>query len=255
MTVSGELNFTKQVTEAENSAPAVFGITLTPPIIGSVFAGLGVLGAFYMLVNMVMPAVESYKEQETKRDQVQIETQQKQTQARQIGKIKADLATAKEQQKQILALFTDEKSLETLLLDTSLLIDSSNMKIFGSSIKAKMKKFAPTTEKPEVVTDSSFGAEINNKIKRSIIKVEIEGNFLQTQLIMRNIERLQPLLLVKNYDSKLSPPEISADKNNPIPIDIGKLITSFELEALIPLTPEEEAALAPQPAAANTPQK
>ncbi|MFN9617755.1 MAG: hypothetical protein ACK55Q_22230 [Dolichospermum sp.] len=72
---------------------------------------------------------------------------------------------------------------------------------------------------------------------------------------MGNIERLQPLLLVKNYESKLSPPEISADKNNPIPIDIGKLITSFELEALIPLTPEEEAALAPQPAAANTPQK
>lgn len=255
MTVSGELNFTKEVMEAKNSAPVVFGITLTPPVIGSVFAGLGVLGAFYMLVNMVMPAVESYKEQETKRDQLQIEIQQKQNQAKQIGKIKADLATAKEQQKQILALFTDEKSLETLLLDTSLLIDSSDIKVFGSSIKAKMKKFAPTTEKPEVVTDSSFGAEINNKIKRSIIKVEIEGNFLQTQLIMRNIERLQPLLLVKNYDSKLSPPEISADKNNPIPIDIGKLITSFELEALIPLTPEEEAALAPQPAAANTPQK
>lgn len=255
MTMSGEFNSTQQVTEAENSAPVVLGITLTPTIIGSVLAFLGVLGAFSMLVNMVMPAVSSYKEQETKRDQLRVEIDQKQNQARQIGKIKADLATAKEQQKQILALFTDEKSLETLLLDTSLLIDSSDIKVFGSSIKAKMKKFAPTTEKPEVVTDSSFGAEINNKIKRSIIKVEIEGNFLQTQLIMRNIERLQPLLLVKNYDSKLSPPEISADKNNPIPIDIGKLITSFELEALIPLTPEEEAALAPQPAAANTPTK
>ncbi|MFO0055893.1 MAG: pilus assembly protein PilO, partial [Dolichospermum sp.] len=128
MTVSGELNFTKQVTEAENSAPVVFGITLTPTIIGSVFAGLGVLGAFYMLVNMVMPAVESYKEQETKRDQLRVEIDQKQTQARQIGKIKADLSTAKEQQKQILSLFTDKKSLETLLLDTSLLIDSSNIR-------------------------------------------------------------------------------------------------------------------------------
>ncbi|MDB9466598.1 hypothetical protein PN491_08360 [Dolichospermum circinale CS-539/09] len=59
MTLSGEFNSTQQVTEAENSAPVVFGITLTPLIIGSVFAGLGVLGAFYMLVNMVMPAVES----------------------------------------------------------------------------------------------------------------------------------------------------------------------------------------------------
>ncbi len=255
MTVSGEFNSTQEVTEADNSAPVVFGITLTPTIIGGVIAGLGVLGSFYMLFNIVIPAYDSYKEQETKRNQLQAEIQQKQSQARQIGKIKVDLGTAKEQQKQILALFADEKSLETLLLDTSLLIDSSNIQVFGSSIKAKMKKFAPTTEKPQVVTDSSFGAEINNKLKRSIIKVEIEGNFVQTQLIMRNIERLQPLLLVKNYDSKLSPPEISADKNNPIPTDIGKLITSFELEALIPLTPEEEAALVPQPAAANTPKK
>ncbi|MBD2444718.1 pilus assembly protein PilO [Dolichospermum sp. FACHB-1091] len=255
MTLSGGLNFAKEGKKAENSAPVVFGITLTPPIIGSVFAGLGVLGAFYMLVNMVMPAVESYKEQETKRDQLQIEIQQKQTQAKQIGKIKADLATAKEQQKQILALFADKKSLDTLLLDTSRLIDSSNTKVFGSSIQAKMKKFAPTSENAEVVTDSSFGAEINNKLKRTIIKVEIEGNFLQTQSIIRNIERLQPLLLVKNYESKLSPPEISTDKNNPVPINTGKLITSFELEALIPLTSEEEAALAPQPAAANTPKK
>ncbi|MFM5999314.1 MAG: pilus assembly protein PilO, partial [Dolichospermum sp.] len=249
MIANGELDFTKdqEVTEAKNSVPVVFGITLTPTIIGIVFASLGILGSFYMLVNMVMPAVENYKAEATKRDQLQIENQQKQNQAQQIGKIKVDLVTAKEQQKQILSLFADEKSLETLLLDTSLLIDSSNIQVIGSSIKAKMKRFAATSEKPEIVADSSFGAEINNKMKRSIINVEIEGNFAQTQLIMQNIERLQPLLLVKNYESKLSPPEFSADQNNAIPVEIGKLITSFELEVLIPLTPEEQAALAPPP--------
>ena len=255
MTLSGGLNFAKEGKKAENSAPVVFGITLTPPVIGIIFASLGALGAVYILINLVMPSWDDYQQQTTKSDQIQTEIKQKKGQAEQIGKVKAALKQAKEQQKQILALFADKKSLDTLLLDTSRLIDSSNTKVFGSSIQAKMKKFAPTSENAEVVTDSSFGAEINNKLKRTIIKVEIEGNFLQTQSIMRNIERLQPLLLVKNYESKLSPPEISTDKNNPVPINTGKLITSFELEALIPLTSEEEAALAPQPAAANTPKK
>jgi type IV pilus assembly protein PilO len=72
---------------------------------------------------------------------------------------------------------------------------------------------------------------------------------------MRNIERLQPLLLVKNYDSKLSPPEMSDNKDNPVQIGIGKLTTTFALEALMPLTSEEAADLAAKTAAAKAPEK
>jgi type IV pilus assembly protein PilO len=259
MTFSDELNFPSKGTEAQGSAPVVFGVTLTPTIIGGVVGFLGVASAGYMMFNMVMPAWDTYKQQETKYDQLQTEISQKKSQAAQIGKITADLATAKGQQKQVLALFADEKSLDTLLLDTSRLIDSSNGQTVGNAIRAKMKKFVPISEKPIVIEDGSFGAEVNNKLKRSLINVEIEGNFEQTQSIMRNIERLQPLLLVKNYDSKLVPPEMSDDKDNPVPIGVGKLTTTFALEALMPLTSEETTALAPKTAPpappANAPPK
>ncbi|MDP5016311.1 pilus assembly protein PilO [Anabaena sp. UHCC 0187] len=255
MTLSDDLNFPSQGTEIQDSAPVVFGITLTPTIIGGLVGFLGVAGAGYMLFNMAMPAWDTYQQQQTKRDQLQTDVSQKKSQAQQIGKVEADLAQSKEQQKQVLALFADEKSLDTLLLDTSRLIDSSNSQAFGNAIRAKMKKFVPASEKPVVVDDGSFGAEVNNKLKRSLVNVEIEGNFEQTQSIMRNIERLQPLLLVKNYDSKLAAPEMSDDKDNPVPIGIGKLTTSFQLEALMPLTSEEATDLAAKTAAANAPKK
>lgn len=250
MTFSDDLNFPNQGTEDQNAGPVVFGVTLTPTIIGGLVGFLGVAGAGYMLFNIALPAWDNYQQLQTKRDQLQTEVEQKKAQSQQIGKIEADLTEAKQQQKQILALFADEKSLDTLLLDTSRLIDSSNGKAFGNTIRAKMKKFAPTSEKPVLVDDGSFGIEVNNKLKRSIITVDIEGDFEQTQSIMRNIERLQPLLLVKNYDSRLSAPEMSDDKENPVPIGIGKLTTTFALEALMPLTSEETTDLAAKTAPA-----
>jgi len=255
MTFSDDLNFSDQGTEIQDSGPVVFGVTLTPTIIGGIVGFLGVAGAGYMLFNMVMPAWDSYNQQKTKLEQVQTEVQVKRTQSQQIGKVEADLATSKEQQKQVLALFANERSLDTLLLDTSRLIDSSNSKAFGNAIRAKLKRFVPVSEKPVLIEDGSFGAEVNNKLKRSIVNVDIEGDFEQTQSIMRNIERLQPLLLVKNYDSKLTPPEMSDDKDNPVQIGIGKLTTTFALEALMPLTSEESTDLAAKAAAAAAPPK
>lgn len=249
MTVSEEFNFSNKGTQAVNSAPVVFGVTLTPNIIGAVVGFLGVASAGYMILNMVMPAWDAYQQQVTKRDQLLLDIDQKKAQSGQIGKVEANLATFKEQQKQVLALFADEKSLDTLLLDTSRLIDSSNGQNISNDVKAKMKKFAPTSETPIVVDDGSFGSEVNGKLKRSTFNVEIEGNFEQTLSIMGNIERLQPLLLVKNYNSKLSPPEISGDKNNPVQVGVGKLTTTFELEALMPLTNQEVADLAANAAA------
>ncbi|MFM7365863.1 MAG: pilus assembly protein PilO [Cuspidothrix sp.] len=255
MTVSEEFNFSDKGTQTANSAPVVFGVTMTPTIVGGVVALLGVASAGYMILNVLIPDWDIYQQQLIKRGQIQAEVAQKKSQAAQIAKVEADLATAKEQQKQILALFADEKSLDTLLLDTSRLIDSSNGQNIANGVKAKMKKFVPTSEKPLVIDDSSFGPEVNGKLKRSVFNVEIEGNFEQTQSIMRNIERLQPLLLVKNYNSKLSPPETLGDKDNPVLIGVGKLATTFELEALMPLTNQEIAELAAKAAAAKAPPK
>jgi type IV pilus assembly protein PilO len=244
MTFSDDLNSPIPITQIQDSTPVVFGVTLTPTIIGGLVGFLGVASAAYMLLNMAMPAWDTYQQQLAKRDELQISVDQKKIQAQQIDKVLADLATSKEQQKRVLALFANEKSLDTLLLDTSRLIDSSNRQALGNAIRAKMKSFTPVSDKSVPVDDGSLGVEVNNKLKRSIINLEIEGNFAQTQSIIRNIERLQPLLLVKNYNSRLSAPEMSEDKDNPVPIGIGKLTTSFALEALMPLNAEDVADLA-----------
>jgi type IV pilus assembly protein PilO len=246
--------------DSGGSAPVIFGITLTPPIMGGLVAALGVLGAAYMIMNMVMPSFTTWQEKQVSRDKIKAEVEQKRTQSQQIKKAIGDLVSAEIKQKRVLSLFADEKSLDTLLLDTSRLIDSSNTQAPANVVKAKLKKFSPVSEQPEMITDSSFGSEVNNQLKRSVIKVEIEGTFEQTQDIMQNIERLQPLLLVKNFDSKLQTPEETGDKDKKVIYrGPGKIFTTFDLEALMPVDTKEleemaakEAAEKAAKAAANT---
>jgi type IV pilus assembly protein PilO len=246
MTVSDDLNFSKSTNfdEVGSSYPVAFGVTFTPKVIGLVVGGLGVLGAVYMILNIVMPEFTKFQDLQTKSKDLQGKIEQTNLQAKQADKLLAELAQSQQQQSQVLALLANEKSLETLLIDTSRLVSYSNATAMGSNaIRAKLKKFAPAGEKPEIIIDNSLGEKVNNKLKRQVIKVEIEGHFEQTQAIMRNIERLQPLLLVQNYDSKLVPPEKedTDDNKTAVRTGVGKISTSFDLVALMPLTAEEQA--------------
>jgi type IV pilus assembly protein PilO len=258
MTVSDDLNFSQQNTnfdDAESSYRSAFGITFTPQIIGGLVGGIGFLTAVYMVLNMVIPSWDNFQQLQTKGNELQGQVDQKRLQGKQADKVKKELADVKKQQIQVLGLFANEKSLDTLLIDTSRLVDSSNAQITANNaIRAKLKRFVPAADKAEIIADNSLGEKVNNRLKRRIIKVEIEGNFEQTQSIMRNLERLQPLLLVQNYDSKLVPPEVDkADKKKKaVRTGIGKLSTSFDLVALMPLTAEEAAELA---AKASSPAK
>lgn len=248
MTVSEDLNLGEQGGEAEDVAspyPVVFGITFTPTIIGIIVASLGLLGGIYMLLNMVLPAWDTYQQQVQKSNDLQGEIDQKKLQSRQIEKVQQNLAQAKVQQTEVLSLFANEKNLHTLLIDTNRLVESGNNPLVVSQSKAKLKKFVPVGDKPEIISDSSFGELVNNKLKRSTFNVEMVGTFEQTQSIMRNIERLQPLLIVKNYESKLDP--LEASENNArsgrrtLVSPPRTITTTFQLQALMPLTPEEAA--------------
>ncbi len=256
MTLSDDLSFSQSSgsfdDNSSSSYPVMFGVTFTPMVMGVVAGGLGFLGAVYMILNMIMPTWETFQQQRAKNQELETQVEQKTLQAQKAPEARAELAQSKQLQTQVLGLFANEKSLDTLLLDTSRLVESSNAKaLAGSSIKAQLKKFAPEGDKPEVIDDSSLGSKVDNKLKRQIINVEIEGRFEQMQTIMRNIERLQPLLLVQEYNSQLVEPEIDdSDKDAPpIRSEPGKLVTSFNLVALMPLTEEEAARIAAEQAA------
>ncbi|WP_414564065.1 MULTISPECIES: GspMb/PilO family protein [unclassified Anabaena] len=247
MTLSEDFNFTEggEFGAEAPAYPVVFGISFTPKIIGILVGVLGIAGSAYMLMNMVMPAWETYQQQQEKSNDLQGQIEQKKASIQQIDKVKDELAQAKQQRIQVLSLFSDEKTLDTLLLDLNRLVESNNAQVTANAVRAKLQKFVPSAQQAETINDGSLGAIVDGKLKRSSVNVEVVGTFEQTQSIIRNIERLQPLLIVKDYQARLAP-EVATDPSGEEVRRVGPapITTSFQLEALMPLNSEEVAAAA-----------
>ncbi|MBW4633988.1 MAG: pilus assembly protein PilO [Iphinoe sp. HA4291-MV1] len=241
MTLGDEFNFVEDTEfgTTSSSYPVVFGITLTPIIIGIILGVLGLAGAAYLLMNFVMPVWETFQQQQTKQNELLHSIDQKKAYVKQIDKAQQEQAFSKQQQLQVLALFAHEKTLDTLLLDLNRLVESSNTQISPNAVIAQLKKYMPTG-KAEPITDDSLGPLVNGKLKRSSINIEIIGTYEQTQSIFRNIERLQPLLIVKDYQSSLAPEPVNQQGKVVVSRVRPTLIsTSFQLQALMPLSQEE----------------
>ncbi|MBE9051833.1 pilus assembly protein PilO [Nostocales cyanobacterium LEGE 11386] len=248
MTLSEDFNFVDQGGEFGSETPAypvVFGISFTPKIIGILVGVLGIAGAAYMLMNMVMPAWETYQQQQAQSNDLQGQIEQKKASIKEIDKVKEELAQAKQQTIQVLSLFANEKTLDTLLLDLNRLVESGNSQIPANAVRAKLQKFVPASQQAEPINDGSLGAIVDGKLKRSSINVEVVGTFEQTQSIIRNIERLQPLLIVKDYQATLAPEQAKDSSGKEVRrIGPAPITTSFQLQALMPLNSEEVAAAA-----------
>ncbi|MBR8840311.1 MAG: pilus assembly protein PilO [Stigonema ocellatum SAG 48.90 = DSM 106950] len=247
MTLSEDLNFGEQQEALEAASPpypVLFGISITPMIIGMVVGVLGLLGTVYISFSLIMPAWEAYQQQQGKQNDLQGEIDQKKVSLKQIDKVKAELALSKRQKLQVLDLFAKENTLDTLLLDMNRLVESGNAQLPATAVRAKLKKFVPASGKAEPITDGTLGTQINGKLKRRTINMEILGTYEQTQSVLRNIERLQPLLIVKDYQSTLAPEPAAQPGKVVIRIGPASITTSFQLQALIPLSPEELAAAA-----------
>ncbi len=247
MTFSEEMNFEGGEFEEESSSayPVAFGITFTPMISGVLIGVVGLAGGAYMLLNMVMPAWETFGERQSTKEQLEGQVEQKKASLQNIDKIKAELAQAKTQQSKVLAVFANEKTLDTLLIDLNRLVEAGNAQLSGNAVKAKLQKFTPDSEGTQPVTDGSLGAEVDGKLKRSSTAIVVSGTYEQTQAILRNIERLQPLLLVKDYESALRPETIREDE--PPRVGPTPITTSFKLEALVPMDSQEIAAQKEKP--------
>ena len=244
MTLSEEFIAVDDGVEAAPTYPSAFGVTLTPEISGLLIALAGLAVGGYMLLNLLMPTWQRHQELTANQNQKQSLVQQKAASLNQEEKIKAELAQAKQQKAEVLALFANEQTLDTLLIDLNRVIQSANAQKNGY---AQLKKFVPANQTAEIITDGSLGPEVNGKLKRRNIDVIFEGTFEQTQAILRNIERLQPLLIIRNYKSNMAPATSSdSDPKNSIVTGPTVISTSFQLQALIPLS-SEEAAKAAQP--------
>lgn len=213
--------------------PTAFGVTLTPAVSGALIAVLGLAGSIYLILNLLMPVWQQHQELQASRTQKQAQVDQKAALLSQIEQLRVDLAQAKQQKADVTALFASEQTLDTLLLDINRVVESSNARIEGNNARARLRRFVPVNQSAEVIADGSLGPEVNGKLKRRTINLELEGTFEQTQSIIRNIERLQPLLIVRDYQSTLTQASTSNQpKSVRGPVTIT---TSFQLQALMPV--------------------
>jgi Tfp pilus assembly protein PilO len=235
--------------EEESNYPTAFGITFTPPITGIALAIVGLVGAIYLGLNFVSPAWTEYNtqiankaEKEAQLKQLsQVDLNQKLQQA------EADKQKAKNLQTQVLSLFATDKNLDTILLDVN--------RIFKSR-KVELTNFVPQGTDPTPITDGSLGPAANNKLKRQSFNLSIAGGFEQTRLLLQDLEKMQPLILVKNLNSQLnSDKKAGTIQQNPttkkpevVPTLNRNLTTTLRIDLIIASTPEELANLSPPPA-------
>ena len=71
MTLSEDFNFVEEqgggFEDDSSNYPVVFGVTLTPKVSGILIGFLGLAGAAYMLMNLLMPTWETFQEKQTQK--------------------------------------------------------------------------------------------------------------------------------------------------------------------------------------------
>ncbi len=220
------------------SYPTAFGITFTPAISGLLLAIVGAGAAGWMALTFIGPKFSEMQELSNSISQKQESLDSKTKTLSDVQAIVTRVNQAQAKNKEVRGLFSSQQALDTLLLDLNRIIVSSN---------AELQKFTPDYASSGTLADSSLGPELNNKLKRQVTDVAFEGNFTQTLAIMRAIDRLQTVLVLRDFKMSLKPAASgpSATPNNIV-------TSSFKLYAYVPLTEEELAAVRAQQAAATS---
>lgn len=218
------------------SYPTAFGITFTPTVSGAAIGIVGALAAAWMAMNLLGPAYTKVQEVQGRVTQKQQNVRQQDKLLKEFEQVEARVNKAKAENTQVRGLFSNQQALDTLLLDLNRLISTNS---------AEMQKFVPVSS--GVVNDGSLGPELNNKLKSQVTTVEFTGTFNQTLEIMRAVDRLQTVLVLKEFKMDLQQP--SGSKEKPAPTNLVK--SSFKLYAYVPLTEEEIAKLQAETGAAQ----
>lgn len=268
MTVAGDFappNDADFIDEPLN--PVVFGIELSPQIIGALIAILGLAGVGYLFVKVVQPVAATNA---TLRSDIAAKEGQLASQAQQlqnIALIEAELEAAMQRRRSVYSLFANEETMDTLLLDINQRIESSNASLGGVRaqvtsrgipailVDAQLQSFTPGEK--AVVADGSLGEGVNGKLRRETYSVRFSGDFAQTQSILRNLERLEPLLMVRDFriESGEVVPETVIGANGQVVIQPKTPITtSFEIDALMPTADADVPPDVSVPTEAETPE-
>ncbi len=217
---------------SQREATRVFGVELTPGVGGILIGVLGVVAAGYWTLTYTMPKFDELNQLNSQLETLRQEVATQEASLKKVDQIKAQIEQAKQQNETILKLFSKPET-----VNTTLLLDLNRKVLMASGVE--LIRFVPNPAGSGIVTDGSLGPELNGKLKRQFFDVAVKGTYDRTLNAIRNLERLETLTIVQNVN--IAP---GSEKNT------EDLNTSFQLVALVPLTPEELAAEAAKAAAA-----
>lgn len=234
----------------EEDYPSAFGITFTPAIMGVAIAVAGITLSIYGFLKYVKPAQLTYQQTLTKKETLQAQLNSIKTGDLQLklAQLQSDLAEKKVLKSRVLAMFTSENDLETLLID---------LNNFIATNQGDLTQYQPDSN-VSTISDGSLGPEVQGKLKKKGISLTFEGTFNETKQILQDLERLQPLLMVQSISSGVTekPTAILTGANSSIvPQKQAELKTQIKLDAILPLSQaelerarkaDEQAALAEQ---------
>ncbi|MBP0016802.1 MAG: hypothetical protein J7647_04505 [Cyanobacteria bacterium SBLK] len=246
MTFADDLAPMEGEEEERSPYPAAFGITFTPVIIGVIAAivGLGAAGAIgYQFLRPAWENLQGVKQQVDEKEvqKLQLANLEQKSQA-----LQNQLEQIQVSQKDVLSLFSEDSSLDTLLLNLNQQVKNRGL----------LLNYTPPAGAPELITDGSWGAPVNNLLKRQQVSLQIEAPFGETLEILRNLERMQTLVAVKNLRLEVTQQEarLLSARGNILTAGEPELTGNFDLEILIPVSEEELAEQnAPAPAEGAAP--
>ncbi len=227
--------------------PVVFGIELSPKIIGVIIALLGLGGTGYLFVKMVKPVAERNTALRTDIATKEGQLLSQKQQLEDIAKIEAELEAAMQRRRNVYSLFANEKTMDTLLLDINQRIEGTNTALSGVRsqvfdrgippilVEAQLQQFTPGAK--GVIEDNSLGEAINGKLRRESYSVQFTGDYAQTQVILRNLERLEPLLLIREFNVTSGnpvPETVIGESGQVVVVPKVPINTSFQIDALMP---------------------
>jgi type IV pilus assembly protein PilO len=233
----------------EPTYPSVFGLTLSPMVGGILIAVAGLAGAAYLYTSLLSPLWESNQKLQAEVKDTTDKIANKQNLEQRKAEAQRQLIIANQQRQGVLSLFSDEKSLDTLLLDlNSFIVDR----------QGDLEKYEPDQQQGgTILADGSYGAGVNGKLKSKNIAIALESNFDQLQSFLSSIEQMQTLLVVKDFSAQLggenSQKFVIGNSNKGFIDGQPKLKTSFKLQVLMPVAAIPTSNPAPTPAATPVP--
>lgn len=205
------------------------GLLANTKLIGGILAALGLLGAVYLIVTQVLPAYQENQKltQELPQKRQQLEAQKVEI-AKKIAQANQIKAKAQQQKQEVEALFADEQTLNTLLLDLNRIVNAR---------QADLTQFQPGESR--AIVDGSLGTGVDGKLRGKDYQIRFKGSFDQTRLILLNMERLQPLLVVRELNTQVDPStqEVAYSNGRLVTRGAPQLDTTMTVRALVPIPP------------------